>query len=38
VQEYRPYNAPELSIAEINEMARAHGMSYGQYVAKLKGD
>lgn len=38
VEEYRPYTAPELSIEEVNEMARAQGMSYGQYVAKLKGD
>jgi predicted nucleic acid-binding Zn ribbon protein len=38
VEEYRQCNAPELSIAEVNEMARAQGMSYGQYVAKLKGD
>ena len=36
-EDYRPYNAPELSIAEVNELARAVGMSYGQYVAKLKG-
>ncbi len=36
-EQYRPYNAPELSIAEVNELARANGMSYGQYMAHIKG-
>ncbi len=30
----KPRKKPNLSLAQINELARAEGMNYGQYVAK----